>query len=287
MSLNVAKVGHSSVPMGPLTSPVRRRWGAPFNQPMVQWQGRRVWLIGASSGIGLACAKALHAAGANVVISARNVDVLSEWAEQSQQQGPSMTLLPLDVTDALQVRDAMRQVAAQGPMDMLLYCAGHYRAHRATNFDLTDMLRHQEVNYVGALHVLHAVLPPLLAQGQGHISLVASVAGYRGLPQSLAYGPTKAALIHLAEALYLDVSTHGLGVSVVNPGFVETPLTAQNTFHMPALMQPEDAARAMLHGWAQGAFEIHYPKRFTRWLKLMRLLPYRVYFALVRRATGL
>jgi short-subunit dehydrogenase len=113
------------------------------------------------------------------------------------------------------------------------------------------------------------------------------VAGYRGLPQSLAYGPTKAALIHLAEALYLDVSTHGLGVSVVNPGFVETPLTAQNTFHMPALMQPEDAARAMLRGWAQGAFEIHYPKRFTRWLKLMRLLPYRMYFGLVRRATGL
>ena len=131
---------------------------------------------------------------------------------------------------------------------------------RATDYDLAEMLRHQEVNYVGALHVLDAVLPPLLAQGQGHISLVASVAGYRGLPQSLAYGPTKAALIHLAEALYLDVSTHGLGVSVVNPGFVETPLTAQNTFHMPALMQPEDAARAMLRGWAQGAFEIHYPQ---------------------------
>jgi short-subunit dehydrogenase len=131
------------------------------------------------------------------------------------------------------------------------------------------------------------VLPALLTQGFGHLSLVASVAGYRGLPQSLAYGPTKAALIHLAEALYLDLSTQGLGVSVVNPGFVETPLTAQNTFHMPALIGPEEAAREMLRGWAKGAFEIHYPKRFTRWLKFMRLLPYRWYFALVRRATGM
>ena len=163
MNIEVAKVGHDALPVQPAQSGVKRRWGAPLNSPMVRWQGKRVWLIGASSGIGLACAKALHAAGANVVISARNVDVLSEWAEQSQQQGPSMTLLPLDVTDALQVRDAMRQVAAQGPMDMLLYCAGHYRAHRATNFDLTDMLRHQEVNYNGLLRVLDAALPVLLA----------------------------------------------------------------------------------------------------------------------------
>jgi shikimate 5-dehydrogenase len=98
MNIEVAKVGHDALPVQPAQSGVKRRWGAPLNSPMVRWQGKRVWLIGASSGIGLACAKALHAAGANVVISARNVDVLSEWAEQSQQQGPSMTLLPLDVT---------------------------------------------------------------------------------------------------------------------------------------------------------------------------------------------
>jgi short-subunit dehydrogenase len=138
---------------------------------------------------------------------------------------------------------------------------------------------------VGALRVLDAVLPALLHQGYGHISLLASVAGYRGLPQSLAYGPTKAALINLAETLYLDLSPKGIGVSLVNPGFVETPLTSQNNFHMPALMQPAQAAKAMLKGWAKGRFEIHYPKRFTLWLKLLRVLPYRWYFALVRRAT--
>ena len=116
---------------------------------------------------------------------------------------------------------------------------------------------------------------------------MASVAGFRALPQGLAYGPTKAALIHLAEALYLDLHDLGLGVSVVNPGFVATPLTATNEFKMPALISPEDAARAMLQGWERGAFEIHYPKRFTRVMKLLRLLPYGLYFPAVRRLTGL
>jgi NAD(P)-dependent dehydrogenase (short-subunit alcohol dehydrogenase family) len=147
------------------------------------------------------------------------------------------------------------------------------------------MLVHQDINYVGALRVLDAVLPALLHQGFGHLSVLSSVAGYRGLPQSLAYGPTKAALINLTETLYLDLAPKGIGVSLVNPGFVETPLTAQNEFHMPALLKPEQAASAMLRGWAKGAFEIHYPKRFTWWLKLLRVLPYRWYFYVVRRAT--
>jgi short-subunit dehydrogenase len=141
------------------------------------------------------------------------------------------------------------------------------------------------VNYVGALYLLDAVLPALLAQGSAHISLVGSVAGYRGLPNSLAYGPSKAALIHLAEALYLDLRDKGVGVSIINPGFVQTPLTANNDVSMPALLTPQQAATAILKGWAAGAFEIHFPKRFTLGLKLLRLLPYRAYFALVGRAT--
>jgi NADP-dependent 3-hydroxy acid dehydrogenase YdfG len=196
-------------------------------------------------------------------------------------------LLSLDVTDALQVKYVARQVAAAGKLDFLLYCAGHYRAQRATDFDLTDMLRHQDVNYNGLLRVLDAVLPMFLQQGSGHISVVSSVAGWRGLPNGLAYGPTKAAVTHVAETLYMDLQDKGIGVSVVNPGFVATPLTAQNNFQMPALLSPEQAAEAMLAGWSQGLFDIHFPKRFTGWLKLMRLLPYRAYFALVRRFTGL
>jgi short-subunit dehydrogenase len=128
-----------------------------------------------------------------------------------------------------------------------------------------------------------ATLPAMLARGSGHFSLIASVAGYRGLPKSLAYGPTKAALINLAESLYGDLQPRGIGVSLVNPGFVQTPLTAQNRFHMPALITPEQAASAMLEGWRRGAFEIHYPKRFTRWMKLLGALPYAAYLPLVVR----
>lgn len=264
-----------------------RAWSAPLNPPMVDWAGKRVWLIGASSGIGYACAQALARAGAHVVVSARQ---LPDVAGQ-----PHLYPVALDVTDPVSVQTAKAWVVETvlhnpvhgGPLDLVVYCAGHYRAQRATDFDLKDMLRHQEVNYVGALQVLDAVLPLLLAQGRGHISLVSSVAGWSGLPNGLAYGPTKAALTHLAESLYLDLQDSGLGVSVIHPGFVATPLTAQNDFEMPALITPDQAAQAMLKGWAQGAFDIHFPKRFTLWLKLMRLLPYRWYFSLVRRFTGM
>ncbi len=287
MSLQVAKVAAPKATTLAPPSPTKRRWGAPLNAPIQDWRGRRVWLVGASSGIGLACAKALHAAGAQVIVSARDLGTLSEWAATCKSQGLPVELLSLDVTDALQVKYVARQVAAGGKLDFLLYCAGHYRAQRATEFDLTDMLRHQDVNYNGLLRVLDAVLPMFLQQGFGHISVVSSVAGWRGLPNGLAYGPTKAAVTHVAETLYMDLQDKGIGVSVVNPGFVATPLTAQNNFQMPALLSPEQAAQAMLAGWSEGLFDIHFPKRFTGWLKLMRLLPYRAYFALVRRFTGL
>ncbi len=252
-----------------------------MNPRITEWTGRSVWLIGASSGIGLATAHALHAAGARVVVSARQADLLQQFVDT--HTGAMAVVLDVSHTEA--VKEAAQYVQRHQGLDVVIYCAGYYKAMRATQIDLQDMLRHQDVNYVGALRVVDAVLPTLLHQGFGHISLLASVAGYRGLPQSLAYGPTKAALIHLAEALYFDLSPKGIGVSVVNPGFVETPLTAQNEFHMPALIQPAQAAVAMLRGWAKGQFEIHYPKRFTLWLKLLRVLPYRWYFDLVRRAT--
>ena len=287
MSLQAAKMTPPVDSPSASRAPTKRRWGAPMNQPIQNWQGRRVWLVGASSGIGLACAKALQAAGAHVTVSARDLGTLSEWAAVCKTQGLPVELMSLDVTDALQVKYVARQVAAAGSLDFVLYCAGHYRAQRATAFDLNDMLKHQDVNYNGLLRVLDAVLPVFLQQGHGHISLVSSVAGWRGLPNGLAYGPTKAAMTHLAETLYMDLQDKGIGVSVINPGFVATPLTAQNNFQMPALISPEEAAKAMLAGWAEGLFDIHFPKRFTSWLKLMRLLPYRVYFALVRKFTGL
>ncbi|MFM8590495.1 MAG: SDR family NAD(P)-dependent oxidoreductase [Limnohabitans sp.] len=270
------------VPGVPAPHLSRRRWPQ-LNVPLRDWVGRRVWLVGASTGIGLACAKALHAAGAQVIISARKPQTVQDWAAREE----GVRWLALDVTDAQAVRSAAQSVLAEGALDLVIYCAGHYRAQRAAQWSLAEMLRHEQVNYTGALHVLDAVLPALISQGQGHISLVSSVAGWRGLPNGLAYGPTKAALTHLGESLYMDLQDHGVDVSVIHPGFVATPLTAQNQFSMPALMRPEAAAAAMLRGWARGQFDIHFPKRFTGVLKLLRLLPYAVYFPLVRRMTGL
>jgi NAD(P)-dependent dehydrogenase (short-subunit alcohol dehydrogenase family) len=256
---------------------------APLNPRQRDWQGRTVWLVGASSGIGLATATALHQAGATVIVSARSQGALDEFA----QQHTGSIAVAVDVADRAAVMAAAQRVMAQGRLDTVLYCAGYYKEQRATEFDLDDMLRHQQVNYVGALHVLAAVLPQLLRQGTGHVGLISSVAGYRGLPKSLAYGPTKAALINLAETLYLDLHDRGIGISLICPGFVETPLTAQNGFAMPALITPEAAARAILKGWARGAFEIHFPRRFTLAMKLLALLPFRLYRTLVRRFTGL
>jgi NAD(P)-dependent dehydrogenase (short-subunit alcohol dehydrogenase family) len=255
----------------------------PLNIPITDWHGRSVWLIGASSGIGLATAKALHAAGARVVVSARNAELLQQFVDAH----PGAQAVVLDVADTAAIATAARYVQTQQGLDVVMYCAGYYQAMRAAEFSLPEMMRHLDINYTGALRVLDAVLPELLPQQRGHISFISSVAGFRGLPQSMAYGPTKAALINLAEALYYDVSPHGIGVSLINPGFVETPLVANNDFPMPALITPEKAAAEILSGWRKGQFHIHFPKRFTRMLLLMRLLPYRWYFALVRRGTGM
>lgn len=254
-----------------------------LNPRISDWRNKRVWLVGASSGIGRALASQLHSLGTKVIVSARSQTALQTFV----QEHPGSVAMELDVTDNQAVQRTAHAILADGPLDLVCYCAGYYRAMRATSLDLQDMLHHHEVNTLGALRVLEAIIPDMVDRQQGHISLISSVAGFRGLPLSLAYGPTKAALINLAEALYLDLQPHGVGVSLINPGFVDTALTRSNDFHMPALITPEQAASAILQGWRQGEFEIHFPKRFTRMLKLMRLLPYRLYFATIRRITGL
>ena len=254
----------------------------PLNPPLTEWRNRVVWLVGASSGIGEATAARLHGLGAQVVVSARQEGALRAF----EFQHPGSVGIVADSTDVASLHRAVRRITSQfGALHLVMYCAGHYRPMRATAFDLADALRHQQVNYVGALNLLDAVLPVLLQQRDGHLSLVSSVAGYRGLPLSLAYGPTKAALIHLAQALYLDLQPAGIGVSVINPGFVQTRLTAQNNFPMPALITPEEAAREILAGWAAGRFELHFPKRFTLFMKALRHLGDGLYFSAVRRAT--
>ncbi len=255
-----------------------------LNPRITDWNGRAVWLVGASSGIGRATAELLHSRGAKVAVSARSETSVKAF----EATHPGSLAIALDATDRAAMAAAAQQIVERfGRIDLAVYCAGHYKAMRATEFDLDEMLRHDRVNYVGALHLLDAVLPVLIRQKSGHLSLISSVAGYRGLPNSLAYGPTKAALINLAQTLYMDLQPLGIGVSVICPGFVETPLTAKNEFTMPALITPEQAAKEMLAGWAAGQFEIHFPKRFTLWLKALSHVADGLYFKAVRRATGL
>lgn len=255
-------------------------WLTPLNPPLTEWRGKSVWIIGASSGIGRATASALHTQGAHVTVSARSLDALESFVKEH----PGSTALALDCTDRAALHAVAQELRSRALPDCVMYCAGHYKAMRAAAIDVDDMLRHMAVNFDGVVYLLEALLPALRARGSGHVALVSSVAGYRGLPNSLAYGPTKAALTNLAENLYLDLKADGIGVSVINPGFVDTPLTAGNRFSMPGLITPAQAAQAILRGWAQGLFEIHFPKRFTWWMKALRIMPNRWYFFLVRKA---
>jgi short-subunit dehydrogenase len=258
---------------------------APLNPPLPAWPAARVWIIGASTGIGAATAAALLAAGARVALSARAADKLHAIAATGR---PAQALVePLDFTDGAAVAAAVARIfTAWGGCDLVLVVAGTHREIRAWDLTERDADALLEVNLNGPIATTAAVLPALLAQGKGALGIVSSVAGYRGLPRALVYGASKAALINFAEALYLDLNPKGLGVYLINPGFVKTPLTARNDFAMPALITAEEAAREILRGLAAGRFEIHFPRRFTGTLKLLRLLPYRAYFALVRRITA-
>lgn len=250
-----------------------------MNPRITDWRGRRVWLVGASAGIGAALARRLSALGAQLALTARKADALAALGIADA------LILPGDATDAaalIACRD--RLVAAWGGVDLVIYLAGDYVPMDAADFDLATAERVVAVNFNGAMRLFASVSGDL--KPGGGIALVASVAGYRGLPKALCYGPGKAALIHFAECLHLTLAPKGIGVWVVNPGFVATRLTAQNDFAMPALLTPDEAADAIVAGLAAGRFEIHFPRRFTWLMKLMAALPYRWYFPLVRRQTG-
>lgn len=232
-----------------------------LNTPITRWYGLRVWLVGASSGVGLALAEQLHAAGAQVIVSARRQAVLEAFAAEH----PGSRALPLDVTDRQAVVDAVMQLVEDAPLDLVCYCAGQHQAMQADDLDLNALLQQREVALIGALHLFAAVTPHLLAAARAgrhpHLSLVASVAGLRGLPGNLAYGPSQAALINLAENLQLELPPKGVDVSlaVVKPGLDATPFTEPHPGSQPAWAQPSEAASAMLQGWARGSFQLALP----------------------------
>jgi short-subunit dehydrogenase len=249
--------------------------------------GQVVWITGASSGIGRALALRLAAAGAQVAASARNAKALQALAAEAAGGPGAIHAYPLDITSRCAASAIVHAIEdSLGPLARVVLNAGTHQPVEAKDFAAADFARLVEVNLLGMANCLEPVLRTMSARRQGQIAIVASVAGYRGLPTSAYYGATKAALINLAEALKLDCDRLGIKLQLINPGFVKTPLTDKNPFPMPFLISVEDAAARIAAGLDRQAFEITFPRRFTWQLKLFRCLPYRLYFPLVARITG-
>lgn len=270
------------------SSPKRRHLP---NQKLRQddWKGLRVWLIGASSGIGAALAVDLGKLGAELVLSARNADGLESVANTCRQLAKAKVhVLPFDVCDNTAMTAVVETVRRKlDGIDLVLFNAGTYQETRIDTLTCSGAADAVTINLLAPINATVAILPMLLQMpDDGRVrgfAYVASVAGYRGLPRALTYGPGKAGLISFVESLWGDLRGLGLNTWLINPGFVRTRLTAQNSFDMPALITPEIAARDIINGFARGAFEIHFPKRFTYAMKLIRLLPINWFLRLTMR----
>ena len=250
---------------------------------MAGFAGQRIWIIGASAGIGEALALALAAQGASLILSARDGAALDRLAQACRAKGGRADGLPLDLAQPATLEAATRQLAASGPLDAVICTAALYDPARVADLDPARTETLVRVNLLGMLDVAR-LCPPLLRDG-GQLVLFGSVAGYIGLPGGQAYSATKAAVNNLAESLRIELAPR-VDVRLVCPGFVRTRLTDKNDFDMPALMEPDAAAQAVLDGIAKRAFEIHFPKRFTLAMKLIRLLPYAISLRLTARLKG-
>jgi short-subunit dehydrogenase len=236
-------------------------------------------VTGASTGIGREIALVLASRGVKVAVTARSAARLSELAENS----PLIMPVSADVTNPQDMARAHAAIVSSlGAIDLAILNAGVWDPMGGTDFTAARVADSMAVNYMGLAHALEPLLPAMIEARRGQVALVASVAGYRGLPRAAAYAPSKAAAISLAEVLHADLARHGVKVSIVNPGFVETPMTSVNTFPMPFIIKADDAARRIVKGLAKGKFEIAFPWQMVAILKLARALPYPAYFWLVR-----
>ncbi|MCP8688605.1 SDR family NAD(P)-dependent oxidoreductase [Marinobacterium sedimentorum] len=245
-----------------------------------------VWITGASTGIGAALALELARGGCTVAISARGTAALEDLAHQAKGLAGELWPYPLDVTDAAACVATLEQIEAErGAVTLAVLNAGSHRALTLNEFEVAAFESLMRLNYMGVVNVALPLLERMRRRRSGQMAITASLAGYRGLPTASAYGASKAALINFAEALEFDLKGTGIALSLINPGFVRTPLTDRNTFPMPFLLEPDDAAQRIIRGLRQRRFEIAFPWRFVFALKLFRLLPYWLYFPLVRRIT--
>lgn len=241
---------------------------------------RVAWITGASSGIGHALALRMARSGMRVAASARRPEELDALARQAHGILP----VPLDVTDRDGCNAAVPLIEAElGPIDQAVFCAGTHTPMRATDFCADAFATLAATNLTGTANVLAPAMHSMMTRRRGRIAIISSLAGYIGLPTAAAYGATKAALINMAEALRPDLARHGVTLQLVCPGFVETPLTAKVSFEMPFLMPVETAIDALMRGLASDRFEIVFPRRLAWLMKLLRLMPYPLAFAVTRR----
>ncbi|SFT94420.1 SDR family NAD(P)-dependent oxidoreductase [Sedimentitalea nanhaiensis] len=233
---------------------------------MTGFSGKTYWLVGASEGLGREIARQLSAGGAHLILSARNAERLDSLCDEL----PKARAMPVDVTDAA----AVRRIAAEiGDVDGVIYNAGTYTPMRTTEWDSDAALAMCEVNFTGAMRVLGEIVPGFVQKGRGDITLVGSLAGYRGLPAAIGYGASKAALVSLAETMRFDLKGTGVVVRLVNPGFIATRLTEKNSFGMPMLMTPEDAANRVLKAMRTPRFRTDFPAPFSWFIRILAYLP--------------
>ena len=239
---------------------------------------KKIWITGASSGIGKAVAEKFANEGWKVAVSARRKELLDELAKHN-----NISSFPLDVTNQSQINNIFKDVLnAFGDIDICLFSSGTYEPKDEQNIDPDKIKNVINVNFLGVIDCVKVVEDYFKNKKSGHISIVSSIAGYRGLPNSSGYGPSKAALTNFSESIYFDFKKFGVRVSVVSPGFIKTPLTDKNEFSMPFLKTPEFAAEKVFDGLTKSkSFEIHFPKQLTLILKLLRILPYKIYLFLV------
>lgn len=242
---------------------------------------KRVWITGASTGIGRELALLLAHEGATVAVSARSGDKLAEMTALHANIKP----YALDVLDAARTAQVFAEIERDhGTLDLAILNAGIWQPMLVSDFNAEKAKSSMAVNYFGVLHALEPVMRAMTERGRGHIAVVSSVAGYRGLMKGAAYSPTKAALISLCEAIYPSLTRKGVKLTVINPGFVKTPMTDVNTFPMPFIVPVEEAVQTIADGLARGKYEIVFPWRMAVLMKTLRILPNRVFFWLIGRA---
>jgi NAD(P)-dependent dehydrogenase (short-subunit alcohol dehydrogenase family) len=241
---------------------------------------KKIWITGASSGIGKALALKFAKENWQVAISARRKELLDELALDK-----NIFSFPMDVTNDSLVEATFSNILSEFKnLDLCVFCSGAYDPKLEKEINKEQIKKIMNINFFGVLNCIKTVEEYFKNKKKGHISVVSSIAAYRGLPNSSGYGPSKAALTNLTESLYFDFKNHNVRISLISPGFIKTPLTNQNTFSMPFIKPPEFAADKIYIGLTKSsAFEIHFPKELTLFLKFLRILPYRIYLFLINR----